>query len=306
MNWFFIALIGPFLYATTNYFDKYLLDKYFKVGESGAIILFSSLFAFVALPVIYLIDPAVFSLSWTNIVVLTLNGTLNIFCLILYFKSLQDSEVSMVIPFYQTIPIFGFILGYFILGEKIGMMEILACLLIILGTTIISLDLTGEKIRFKKKVVVLMLTASLLYAVNGVVFKMIAVDAGFWSSAFWGFVGKVALGGLIFVLVKSYRYQFLEIFKKNSSTVLSLVSLNEVIFIAAEGVSIYATLLAPIVLVMTVNGFQPFFVFLFGILLTIFFPKIGKEVLEKKVLIQKIVAIAFIIGGTLLLGPNIL
>ena len=44
MTWFFIALIGPFMYALTNHIDKILLEKYFKNNGVGTIILFSSIF----------------------------------------------------------------------------------------------------------------------------------------------------------------------------------------------------------------------------------------------------------------------
>ena len=44
MQWFFIALIGPLMYALTNHIDKILLEKYFKNGGIGTILLFNSLF----------------------------------------------------------------------------------------------------------------------------------------------------------------------------------------------------------------------------------------------------------------------
>ncbi|MFZ2188656.1 MAG: EamA family transporter [Candidatus Moraniibacteriota bacterium] len=302
MNWFFIALIGPILYAVTNHTDKYLLEKYFKGGEAGAVVLFSAIFSIVTLPIIYIVEPAVFSLGFKTTLALSLNGMINIVCLILYFKSLRDEDASAVVPFYQTIPIFGFVLGYFILGEVLDLKQIIACLLIIIGTVILSLDLTATKISIKKRVALLMLANSFLFALSGVIFKLIATEEGFWASAFWEFSGKVIIGIILFIFVSSYRKEFLWVMKANSLPVLSISSFNESIFILADGFSIYATLLAPIVLVMTVNGFQPVFVFIFGIILTLFFPKIAQESLSKNVLIQKISAIGIITIGTVILG----
>lgn len=304
MTWFWIALIGPILYAVSNHIDKYLLEKYFKGGEAGAVVLFSALFSIVALPVIYIIEPAVFSLGFATTAALSLNGTTNIICLILYFKALKGEDASSVVPFMQTIPVFGFILGYFILGEVLNQEQIIACLLIILGTIILSLDFRNSKIRIKKRVAVLMLASSLIFGINGVIFKMIAVEEGFWVSAFWEFAGKVILGIALFALVSSYRKQFLHVMKTNSLSATSLYSFNEFIFILADGFSIFATLLAPIALVMTVNGFQPVFVFIFGIILTLFFPKISQETLSKNILAQKILAIGVITVGTYMLGMS--
>jgi drug/metabolite transporter (DMT)-like permease len=302
MNWFLIALVGPVLYAATNHIDKYLLEKYFKGGKAGVMVLFSALFSVFALPFIYIIEPKVFSLGLLTTTALSLNGMISIVCLILYFKALQDEEASAVVPFFQTIPIFGFILGYFILGETLNLKQVLACLLIIAGTIIISFDLTDSKIKIKKKVAVLMLINSFLFAVSGVIFKLIATEEGFWESAFWEFSGKVILGIVLFLIIKSYRKEFLEVLKINSFPVISLNTFNEIIYIIGDGFSIYATLLAPIALVMTVNGFQPVFVFIFGIILTLFFPKIFQESLSRKILIQKISAIGIITIGTIILG----
>lgn len=304
MNWFFIALIGPLLYAVTNHIDKYILEKYFKAGGVGAVVLFSALFSVIALPVVYLIEPAVFSVGLTSIALLLVSGIVSIVCLILYLNALRDDETSMVVPFYQTIPIFGFIFGYFILGETLGPRELFAGLLILLGTTIISLDFRGGAISFKKRVALLMTLSSLLFAIIGVVFKMVAIEEGFWLSLFWSIVGNVIIGIVLFLGVKSYRQQFLEAFRVNSTAVLAASSLNELIFIAANGITVYAMLLAPIALVMAINSLQPIFVFLIGIVLTLFFPHLGKESMAKNDLTQKVVAIGIIAAGTCMLNLN--
>jgi len=304
MNWFFIALIGPLLYAVTNHIDKYILEKYFKAGEVGALVLFSALSSAVALPVVYFIEPGVFAMGLTSITLLTVSGILSIVCLILYFYALEEDEASMVVPFYQTIPVFGFILGYVVLGETLSPRELTAGLLILAGTTVISLDLRDGTIRFKKKVASLMTLSSLLFAIIGVVFKMVAVDEGFWQSAFWSLVGDLIIGTALFFAVKSYRQQFLDVFRANSAAVLSINSANELIFMAADGVTAYATLLAPIALVMTINSLQPIFVFLIGIILTLFLPHLGKESMTRNHLTQKAVAIGIITVGTCLLNLN--
>jgi drug/metabolite transporter (DMT)-like permease len=302
MNWFLIALIGPVLYGISNHIDKYALEKYFKGGEAGAIVLFSSLFSIVLLPIIYIIEPTVFLVGFKTAAILLLNGTLNIVCLILYFKALRDDDASTVVPFYQMTPVFGFIFGYFILGEVLNFRQIIACLLIIIGAIVLSLDLTGPKINMKKRVVALMFTSSLLYGIGGVIFKLIATEQGFWVSAFWDFTGNLFIGILLFTFAASYRKEFLWVMRSNSLSVLSILSFNEFIFIIAEGASLYALMLAPVALVMTVNGFQPLFVFIFGIILTLFFPKLLEESLSRNILVQKISAIGIITVGTIILA----
>ncbi len=147
-----------------------------------------------------------------------------------------------------------------------------------------------------------MLTASLLYAIDGVIFKLIAINDGFWISTFWSLIGKVFLGIIFFALIKSYRRQFIDMIKENKIIVLGLNSFSEALFIIAESVTQYATLLAPITLVLLVNAFQPLFVFVFGILLTLLFPSISQESLSRKNVIQKAIGIGLIIVGTYFVG----
>lgn len=303
MTWFFIALSAPILYAICNHIDKYLLEKYFKGGEAGALVLFSALFSIFALPIIYWMDPAVFSLDLKTIVVLLLNGMITVVCIVLYLKALEDDEASTVVPFTQMIPIFGFIMGYFILGEVLSGRQVFACLLVVIGIVVLSLNLVGEKIKIKRKIIVLMLTWSLLFAISDIVFKFVTVDEGnFWTSLFWEFLGRVILGIILFACIKSYRRDFLWVIRSNSFAVISVNSLNETIFIVADSIASFALLLAPVTLVMTVNSVQPVFVLIFGIILTLFFPKIFKELLSRKHLMQKFAAIFLIVTGTCMLA----
>lgn len=297
MSWILIALIGPFASAISNLIDKYLVEKYFKGGESGALVLFSALFSIVALPFVLFLSPESVFLGLKTSTILTLNGTINIICLIFYFKALDEDDASTVVPYYQLIPVFGFFLGYLILGETIGFAELLGCLIVVLGLGFLSVDFGEEKINFKKKVVFLMCLSSLLFAFNGVVFKFFAIDVGFWPSLFWEFSGNVVVGLFILLFFSAYRKQFFGMLKSNSWPVLSLSSLNELIYILGEGFAIYATLLAPIVLIMTFNGFQPVFVFIFSLILSILFPKTFKESLHKKSVIKKSLSLLIILIG---------
>lgn len=132
-----------------------------------------------------------------------------------------------------------------------------------------------------------MFLASFLVALNGFIFKLVAIQADFWTTSFWEYVGLTILAFALLVFVKSYRKQFFEVVKANKLPVLSLNGLNEVINIIAKFSMNFATLLAPLALVWVVNGFQPFFIFIYGVILTIFFPHLGTETLPKKILYKK-------------------
>jgi len=298
MAWFFIVLFGALLYACTNHIDKYLISRYLQDGRVGALIIFSSIFSIFALPIIALIYHEVLNVSLVDGAILAFNGILVVLAILCYFYAIKRDEASVVVPFYQTIPIFGFVLGYIILGEVITAQQMIAALLIIIGALILSLRLDAGRISFKKAVVFFMLVASLFYAINGVIFKLIALDIGFWPSIFWGLVGKVIVGCFFLFFIRQYRDQFFTMIRKNRVAILSINSSNETISIIAEGVTQYALLLAPVVLVLLVGSFQPLFVFLIGIILTLFFPYLGRESIVNKDIIQRILGIVLVVLGS--------
>jgi len=298
MNWFFIALTAPLLYAIANHTDKYLISKYIRDNEVGALIMFSALFAIFALPIIFIINPMVLVISLWQGAILVLIGILVVLSILCYLYALRFDEATFVVPLYQMIPIFGFILAYFILGETLTKTQILASLAILVGALILSFDIGGEKIRFKKKVVLLMIIASLFYAISDVLFKFVAIDRGFWISTFWTLVGKIFIGLVFLLFISSYRKQFFLLLKEARGKILALNSMNEIFTIVADTIFQYATLLAPVALVLMVNGFQPLFVFAIGLGLTLFFPHISKEKIQKKYLLQKIIAILTIFIGS--------
>ncbi len=302
MNWFFIALINPIAHAAVNHIDKYLISRYVKGGSVGTLILFSALFSVVALPVIYFIHPNVFSvIQPLQALVLMINGGLLVTAIILYLYALGLDEASYVAPFFQLVPVIGFILGFLLLGEGLHGNQIMAGMLIVCGGIILSLEFGEGKKKIKTKLILLMLGSSFFYALNAVVFKSIAVHQGFLDSLFWDMAGKFVFGLVLFFAVKSYRQQFIDLIKTNRYSIIGLNILNEVIALVGEIALVLAVLFAPVALVQSVAGLQPAFVFIIGVLVTLLFPKIAQESLQRKMLLQKIGGILVITIGVYLL-----
>jgi drug/metabolite transporter (DMT)-like permease len=232
---------------------------------------------------------------------LVATGMLSVLAAVCYLYALDIDEASFVTPFFQTAPILAFFLAFFILGETITLAQGLGSFVVIVGALALSLEFGRGGIRFKRNVVVLMLAASFLSAINGVIFKLIAVDRGFWISLFWGFAGQVTAGLSFLICVPGYRRDFLGLFKKQKVAVVGLIALSRILFSVSEAVTLYATLLAPVALVLVVNSFQPLFVFTLGIVLTLLLPSVAKESLSRMKLLQKGVGIGFmLVGGYLI------
>jgi len=302
MTWFFIALIGPFMYALTNHIDKILLEKYFKNNGVGTIILFSSIFSVVVLPFLFFIDKTVLDVGGLQIIVLLIVGILGALVLWCYLLALKNEEVSVAIVFYQLMPVFGYILSYFILGETLTNLQIVAMVIVILGTAIISFEIDAEnKFKLRRKTILPMLAASFFWALGSVLFKLVALEENVWRSFFWENVGLLIVGLIIFIFIQSYRKSFLLAMQSNSKKILSLNALNESFYILGNFAFAYAYMLAPIALVLLTDSFQSVFALMIGVFLTIFFPKISTEKIQAKHIWPKIIAICITGIGTYLL-----
>ena len=264
--------------------------------------LISSLISVFVLPFIFLADNTVFSVGYIQILTLAVVGILNVVVIWCYLLALRDEEASIVVVFYQLVPVFGSILGYFILGEILSQIQLIAMAIIIFGTTIISFEIDAEnKFKLRRQTVPLMLVAALAWALESVLFKVVALEENLWRSLFWEHLMMTIVGLLIFMFIRSYRENFLSAIRENSKRILSLNVLNEILYISGNIVVAFAYLLAPIGLVLLTESFQPIFVFMLGIFFTFFFPKVATEKIYAKHILQKVIAICITGLGTYLL-----
>jgi drug/metabolite transporter (DMT)-like permease len=300
MEWFWIALIAPIIWALNNKIDKYLLSKYFK-ARPGALVLLSCFVSVIVLPIVFFVQPSVLSIDYLTAGSLILVGFVFVLYFFPYFKALNIEEASRVIPIFQAIPIFTALLGFFILGEAFTFLQLVAAVLVIAGAFGISIDFAGRKVALNKKVLGLMLLSSFVVAISSVLFKFFALKTNFFTSLFWEQIGFLIFGGILLLRTR-YRADLLHVLEKNSRKILSISFFNEVLNAVAMITFNFASLLAPIGVVWLIDGLQPFFVLLYGIIVTLFWPKFGKENLSKKHLLQKIFFIILIFIGVALLS----
>jgi len=298
--WLLYAFSGPLLWAASTHIDKYLVDKYFRHSDTAVLMVFTAFLGIFALPVIWAFEPKVLQLSLLATCVMTVSGVLYMGAMLFYLRAIQSEEASVVAPLFQASTLFTFVLGLVFLHELPRWQQLLGVVLIIGGAIGLSLDKHLHLASFKPRLVLLMVAATFVLALSGVVFKYFAVNDEFWSTTFWTFVGEGLFGAAILAVPK-YRRQFVTLFRKNPGPVIGVNAANELINLGGGLGVRYASLLAPVALVSAVSATTTFFVFLFGILLTLFFPKFGREDLSARNVIQKAVGGILIMAGVALI-----
>jgi drug/metabolite transporter (DMT)-like permease len=303
-TWILYSVLASLLWAFVNISDQYLVAKY-ATGErgSGGLVLFSSLIGIVIASAIGVAIPHIFDISSLDKVLLLLSGGLTIAWVILYLYSLELTDVSLVVPWFLTVPVFGYVLGYIFLGEILTNYQLLGSLITIIGLAILQINFKFNSLKdsVKIKPIFYMLTACLIIAVQGIMFKYVALADNFWVSSFWQYVGLGLVGLVLCLCLPKHREQFMEMNKDGGKEILTLNVLSELTSVTGNLLSNFATLLAPVTLVYLFGSFQPVFVLVLSILGTIFFPHIVKEDISLHSVLPKVVALGIMILGSLFL-----
>jgi drug/metabolite transporter (DMT)-like permease len=298
----FLAMIPPLLYAVINHIDNQLLDKYFKEGGVGTLLLFSTLFSFFAIPYAFVMDNTVLDVSQQSILIMLVVGILNVILLYYYLKAMQIDDPTVVVLYYQLVPPIALVLGFIILDETITAAQLLAMLIILAGTTLASIEYKpDETLRFRWRTLVYMGIATLCWASETTIGKIVVLNESVYASIFWESTAMVFLGVLLFIFVSDFRQRFITAFRVNSKGILGLSITGEAVYAAGNAFATHAVFYAPVALVLVMQPLQTIFVFFIGIILTHYLPKIYHEKLTGVEVLQKTTAILISGIGTYML-----
>jgi drug/metabolite transporter (DMT)-like permease len=289
--------------------DKYLVERFFKESNVAVLLVFTAFVGLLLLPFIWFFEPSVTSPGLGSIALIALSGILYMGAMLLYLQALQSEEASAVAPFFQTSPLFGYVLAYLVLGETLSPRQIAGGAMIIVGALIVSIRFApsfsstacggGEGRGFKARLAVLMLACGFALALSGLIFKVFAIKVEYWTTIFWMFVGEAIFGAAL-LMITSYRRQFMALLRVNTVALLSINGSNELINLGGGLGNRYALMFAPLSIVQAIGSTTTLFVFAFGVVLSICCPSLGRENLSRHELMQKGVAAAFVAIGVAL------
>ena len=287
------------LWAISVHLDKYLVERFFKDSEVAIMVLFTALVVVLALPVIWYFDPAVLDASASSIAFIALAGILYMTGMLFYLRALQHEEASAVAPFFQTGPLFGYVLAYLVLGETLSPRQLLGGALIIIGALFVSVRFGQTVKTFKGRLAALMVTCGFIMALSSLIFKVFALKVEFWTTIFWMFVGE-GIFGVVLLMIPPYRRQFMALLRANTTALLSINASNELVNLGGALGNRYALLFAPLSIVQAIGSTTTLFVFIFGVMLSIFFPRFGRETLSGRELTKKGIAAVLVAVGVAL------
>ncbi|KKQ24007.1 hypothetical protein A2108_00615 [Candidatus Wolfebacteria bacterium GWA1_42_9] len=294
MSWILFTLGATALNAVSNFIDKFLIEK--RVRDYITLTILGGMVAFIfGIVVLFFRN---FPIYGTNQMILILLAGISMeMGLIPYYKAISLDDISRVVPVFQIAPVFVLILSYVFLGERLTLPQFIGFWMIITGAYILSLKKLGKDIFNLRKSVIWIILASILWAIPSVIFRFVTIEINFWDALGYEFIGA-AIGMLLLFLIPAIRNRFLNEIVRVEKSAYGAIASNEFIYLIARMLGFYAIVIAPAVsLVSVLGGFHPLIVLIYGIILSVWFPNIIKEDIQKATIFIKILAIVVIFVG---------
>ena len=292
-NWLIIAILGYFAFALASLGDKIILGQSPRPRAFTFFVGIFNVLVVLMIPFISFSWPSGYAGFW-----IILNAIVYIFGLYGMFSALEKFDVSRVVPAIgATQPVFIFLLTWLFWGpQNINVQQIIAFVLLLLGTVLISLNRSGDL--FTKESLVISLVTALLFSLDFIFSKFVYLEMPFLQGFIWIRIASFVIALLLLLNNNFYK----DVFSKRArnktkfSTGVLFVGFQVAGGIATvlQGLSIALVPIAFLAIINALRGVQYVFLFGFSIACTIFIPKILKEYISKGAIIQKVISILII------------
>ncbi len=301
--WVSLALLAPLLFAGCVFVDKYLIEK---IAEDSPATVITILAGLAGLPFLivfgFIAGPDILDFGFVNALGAISAGLLVLAGYYFYYRALETADASLVATLFQFIVVFNYVLGLIFLDEHLKPIQLAAIGMVVFGSIVLTLESHQKKLRLNKIVLGRMLIATLLIAISDVVFKFVAKKTAYLPTQFYEYSSGVIAGTLLLLFHGPGREAFLAMMRRFKKLAIAASTFNEVLNLGAVVSMRYAMFLAPIAVVQAVMSTQSVYLLVLGVGLTFIFPKYIRENISKKHLIQKIIAVLIMVGGTAILS----
>lgn len=290
MPWYVFVLFSSALFGMNNLIEKYVVDKHIDnpmtltiVGcfLSGLIGLF-----------LFIFFPNLRQINNNQSFLLLISGALGVFYLLPYYKALKLEDASTVVPLFHFEYIFVLVFGAIFLKEYLTIKQIIGLIVILVSSLFLGCK-DIRKILKPRKSFWLMMVASLMIVLSMIVFKGVVNNYGFLTGMTYSLLGG-GLTGVILLCIPKYRKDAMGV---NYKLLGPILLLDDAIDMVARFCGRYAIMLTMVAYVEVFSSIQSFFILIYGIILTLLFPKIIKEDISLAMIVNKIIVGIFMFAG---------
>lgn len=305
MNW--LAFIGITLIvdAFRIFIDNYVSDVYFK-GRSAAS---QKLFYGYSISIVSIIILAVTGFDFnafttTLFFALILAGVISAISGIFYFRALELDNSTNLGIFIQLAPVLYLILGWLFLGETISSIQLAAFLIIISAPALIIFTTRKRSRNIQIKAAIYSFLYVLVAVISNLIFvKANIAEVNFVTTTALLLLSKSITNIALVYSIPKWNRRYHTVVKQSKGKIYRPMLANTIIGVSKEFVYRAALITAPTVALASAvsDSSGPIVIFFMGIILTLIWPKFGREKLERKIILVHIVAILLVVTGVVLL-----
>ena len=305
MSWLIFVIITVFVDALRIFIDNYVSDVYFKgrgaVSQKWFYGWVTTVFMLIVLSIIgwdqVFAQPMISGILLSAGVISGVSG-------IFYLKALEIDESTDLGIFIQMAPVLYLIFGWMFLGESFSPMQLVAFAIILTAPVLIVLTTRKKSRKVRMKAVMY----SFLYVLVAVISNMIFVEANGEMANVLVSISLVLLGkGIANVMIVLVQPRLLRryraVVKSSHGKVFRPMCANFVVGMTKEYVYRMALILAPSMAVASAaaDTSGPIVIFFMGIVLTLIWPKFGREKLNRKAVLVHLLATVLVVIGIVIL-----
>ena len=305
MNWILLCILVAFIYSIVAFFDNYITDVIFrgKMPQSIKvfnIVFYSSVAAFIAL--VFGIEPIP-----AKIAILALaSGAIHSLASIPYYLALRNEESTTAAIYFQLIPILCFFADIFILGRTITAQQIVAFVVILMApVAILFAQKSRSKKTHNKKIQSDLLLVGYVFiaSISTILFSHISSDGhNSWSLFFWYILGRFAFDTCCTILMPSWRKNVKQILKRKPFRTFAIIYGSGILYVIGDFIFRYTLSLTNSSFASAVaNASELILTFMLGIILTLIWPKFGREKLDKRNILAHLVAVILVVISIILI-----
>ena len=305
MSWIVFAIVAVIAIALEYFIDNYVTDVYYKGCEAPA----QKCFFVLPQIIVGILMLIIFRVDFTMAGPITFfaflgSGFIISIANVFFYKAFEFDDSTNVSIFVQLMPVFYLIFGWIFLNETITPLQLVAFLMIFSASAMIVLATRKKSRRIRMRAILYVIAFIVISVIGNIIFVKINSDnLNFMVEIGLVFIGK-SVGNAIIVLLKpKWRKRYRSVIKSSKKKVLVPLSLSFIANVVSESTYRVVLVLAPSVALASVvsDSAVPIVVFFMGIVLTLIWPKFGREKLDRKSVMVHFVAIILVVVGVVLI-----
>ncbi len=271
-----------------------IIDAHFSnsiFNKTTSLIFYATITNIIIIPFLFLFGTPTLP-SWSSLTVIFIVGAIDVFYQIPYYIALRKVDTSITVALFSLGKVSVPILAYFIVGEKLSIMQYVGFGIILLSSFLLNFNRKQLKLNIA---FFLMLIVSLALSLASVLEKYSLKEIDFVTLIFWMVLFSTSIS-FSFLFIKNIRQDIIDTFPKYKKAI-SLFLSNEVLSQGGSLAMIIALSQLPVLTIKSINSSQSIFTLLFGFVLYKIFGDRFKENLTRDKVIKKLISFIFIMIG---------